>query len=88
MEGILRVERSLEISGGARVRVIYLARPAGDAPPKQLADSESLEARWVSLEEMEPLPLRGVEVRRILEHVASGGQVFPLSVLTPEGAPL
>lgn len=87
LEGILRFERSVIFDGDVRMRVIYVARPAGDTPPKTQADDESLEARWVSLLEMDTLPLRGAEVREILEHAASGGQVFPLSLLTAEGAP-
>lgn len=86
LEGIVRVERSLAF-GGARLRVIYLARPADDRPPKSEPDDESLEARFVTLDEMRALPLRGAEVYGWSEYVLGGGAVAPLSLLAPEGAP-
>ncbi len=46
------------------------------------------EARWVTLEELAALDVRGDEVERLFRYVADGGQVFPLSLLTYEGAPL
>ena len=87
IEGVLRVEHTLRESS-ARVRVIFLARPADDTPPKSVADKESLEARWVSLEDLKHLELRGPEVREIFEHVAAGGAVHPLHVLAAEGDPM
>jgi phosphatase NudJ len=86
LEGILRIERSV-LPGYARMRVIYLARPADDAAPKSEPDAESLEARYVTLEEMRALPLRGAEVLAWSEHALGGGAVAPLSLLAPEGAP-
>ena len=86
LEGILRLERSLTF-GGARLRAIYLARPAGDQEPKSEPDDESLEARFVTLEEMRALPLRGDEVMAWSEYVLRGGAVAPLAFFAPEGAP-
>ena len=85
-EGIVRVEHSL-VDGGARMRVIFVARPTGDRPPKSEPDDETLGAAWVSLDEMDSYPLRGPEVRELFEYVADGGAIAPLSVLTREGAP-
>jgi phosphatase NudJ len=85
LEGILRVEHTPTPEGTARVRVIFVARPADRTPPKSLPDSESLEARWVTLSELSSLPLRGSEVRELFQHVASGGTVHPLSLLGSEG---
>jgi len=46
-----------------------------------------LTAAWVTLDELPLYPLRGSEVSDILRHVARGGAVAPLSLLTEEGAP-
>ena len=86
LEGILRIEHSLA-PGGARQRVIYVARPANDEPPKSIPDDETLGAAWVSLDEISQHPLRGDEVLELFRYVANGGPVYPLSVLTTEGSP-
>lgn len=87
LEGILRVERSVS-PDGARMRVIYLARPLDDRPPKSEPDSESLEARWVTLEELEELPKRGLHFVQLFEDVLNGAPVYPLSIMQAEGEPL
>lgn len=86
LEGILRVEHNpgIEVT---RVRVFYLARPVGDARPKQTPDEHSLEARWLTLAEMERLPLRVHEVMEIFKAVAAGATVAPLTMIVEEGAP-
>jgi phosphatase NudJ len=86
VDGILRIEHSPSLDG-ARMRVIFVARPASDAPPKSEPDDESLGAAWVALDELDAYPLRGDEVRTLFEHVARGPAVYPLSVLVPETAP-
>ena len=86
LEGILRVERSV-LPDYARMRVIYLARPADDREPKSEPDDESLEARYVTLEEMRQMPLRGSEVAMWSEHVLAGCAVAPLSLMAIEGEP-
>lgn len=86
VEGILRVEHTPQ-DASTRVRVMVVAHPRDDTPPKKVPDEESLEAGWFSLEELAALPLRGVEVREIFEHVAEGGAIAPLSLLVAEGAP-
>ncbi len=85
LEGILRIEHS-PTPTGARMRVFFVARPVDDTPPKSTPDDESLGAAWVGLDELRALPLRGEEVFDVLDHVARGGQIFPLSMLTTEGA--
>lgn len=87
LDGILRVEHSL-IPDGARVRVLYTARPVDDASPKQQPDDDSLGAAWLRLSEIEHLPLRGSEVMRVLGEIAAGAPVYPLSLIAPEGASL
>jgi 8-oxo-dGTP pyrophosphatase MutT (NUDIX family) len=87
LEGILRIEH-MPRPDGARFRVIFLARPATDAPPKTQPDEHSLQARWVTVEDLAALPLRGPDVLRLFEDVLAGAQIYPLSVLRPEGEPL
>ncbi len=87
IEGVLRVEHRAGEDGSARVRVWFVARPADDASPKSTPDEHSLEARWVTLEELDALPLRGDEVREVFQHVSAGCAVYPMGVLVPEGAP-
>ncbi len=84
VEGVLRFEYTPH-KAGTRVRVIFLARPVDNTPPGPTDDS--LDARWVTPAELRELPLRGEEVRRAIEYVAGGGPVYPLTVLTGEGAP-
>lgn len=87
LEGVLRIEHSPRTDGTARCRAIFLARPEGDPTPKSEPDDESLGARWVTPEEAARLPLRGEDILETFRHVASGGMIHPLSVLTLEGAP-
>jgi 8-oxo-dGTP pyrophosphatase MutT (NUDIX family) len=88
LEGILRVEYSPQINGSARMRVIFLARPADDTPPKSVPDEESLEARWVTMEELSKLPLRSQSMVKIFDDVLDGACIYPLSLLQEEGNPL
>ena len=87
LDGVLRIEHQL-IPGGARVRVLYTARPLDDTPPKQQPDEESLGAAWVRLEDLARLPLRSDEVARVLTEVSQGATIYPLSVIAPEGSSL
>ena len=87
IEGVLRVEHSPGTDGTARVRAIFLARPADDTPLKTVPDEHSQGAMWVTLDKLDRYPLRGDEVREIFEHVANGGAVFPLDVLASEADP-
>ena len=84
--GIIRVEHSPSLDG-ARMRVVFLAEPLDDTPPKSVADEESLGAAWVNLEQLSRYRLRGVQVPAILQYVADGGAIYPLSILQGEGQP-
>lgn len=86
LDGVLRIEHS-PAPDGARMRVFFVAHPKDDRPPKQIPDEHSLEARWVTLAEIDRLPLRGAEVRAVCRHVAAGGPVAPLQLLCAEAAP-
>lgn len=83
VDGILAVQHTPQL-GSQRTRVVFTARPADDTPPKSVPDEESLEARWVTLEEAAALPLRGGEVLRWARQ-GLDGPVHPLSVLGREG---
>jgi ADP-ribose pyrophosphatase YjhB (NUDIX family) len=83
VEGILRVEHSPS-SSGARVRIIFVGSPRDDTPPKTVSDDESLGAAWLTIDEIAKLPLRGSDLRGLLEAVARGRQVFPLDMLGRE----
>ncbi|WP_437678467.1 NUDIX hydrolase [Sorangium sp. So ce131] len=87
IEGVLRIEHTPS-AFEARLRVIFLARPCGDTPPKSVPDEHSLEARWFTLRELKRLPLRGPDVVGYCEGVLAGAPVFPLSLLGSEGEPL
>jgi ADP-ribose pyrophosphatase YjhB (NUDIX family) len=83
LQGILKVQHTTG-AAGARVRIIFLAGPADDTPPKTEADEHSLEARWVTLDELARLPLRGPEVLAMFRWVAAGAPVYPLDLLGSE----
>ncbi len=83
--GVLRVEHS-PYPHAVRCRVIFTARPCDDGPPRSTPNQDTLGARWVGLDEVPQLPLRGWEVYDILAAVAGGAPVYPLSLIVPEGA--
>ncbi|CAD7701252.1 unnamed protein product [Ostreobium quekettii] len=87
IKGILRVEYSPMGRAGARQRVIFYAEPADESQaPKSQADEESLEARWVSVEEFMALgKLRGGELVEWGRYLDAGGAVYPREVLADEG---
>jgi len=87
IEGIVRIEHTPNESG-SRVRFIFVARPIDDTPPKSTPDTHSLEAAWVSLDELRYLSLRGEEVRELFSYIADSGQIFPLDILAFEGQEL
>jgi phosphatase NudJ len=87
LTGILRVEPS-HAGHSLRLRVVFVAEPADDTPPKQLADAESLGAAWVGLDELERYPLRGPDVVDYLRYLAGGGAAAPLETLAAEGVPM
>lgn len=86
LDGILRVEHSPGVAGSydTRVRVLFAGSPIDDTPPKTTADDESLGAAYLTLDEIRARPLRGADLRALLESIALGRQVFPLDLLGPE----
>ena len=74
------------------MRVIFYAEPASleeSTRVKKVADKESLEARWVSLNELleldqTPPGLRGDELLQWGNYLEKGGHVYPLSLISGE----
>ena len=85
LEHILRIEHTPLWNGSSRVRVIFVARPAGDTPPRDCPNDHTLGAGWFSLEEMADLPLRSGQVRRLVQELERGASLCPISVLSKEG---
>jgi phosphatase NudJ len=85
LDGIVRIEHSVA-EDGARLRVVFAAHPVNDRAPKQVPDAESLGAAWVALDEIGRYPLRGEEVRALFAYVAAGAPIYPMALLTHEGA--
>jgi phosphatase NudJ len=83
LDGILRVEHTPSPSG-SRVRVVFVATPLDDTPPKSVPDDESLQARWLTLDEIAALPVRGSDLRALLESVLAGRATYPLDLLGRE----
>lgn len=80
IDGVLRIEHAATDTT-ARVRVLFTGTAIDDTAPKTTADEESLGAAWLTIDEIRTKPLRGAELRALLESVESGRQVFPLEVL-------
>ncbi len=92
LEGILRIEYTAYAEGGARQRIIFYARPVdANAPPKSLADFESLGAEWISWPQLEKelkdgtKYLRGEEPYVWFKYVHEKlGPIAPISLLGSE----
>ncbi|MDT5009905.1 MAG: phosphatase NudJ [Mycobacterium sp.] len=80
LEGILYIEHECAPEF-ARMRVVFVARPAESAVPRAQPNEHSLEAKWFTVEEMSELPLRAAEARTLASEVRDGAPVYPLSVL-------
>jgi phosphatase NudJ len=83
LDGILRLEHT-PAGNTSRLRVIFVGTPLDDTAPKAVADAESLQARWLTLDEIAELRLRGSELRALLESVVAGRPAFPLELLGRE----
>jgi phosphatase NudJ len=83
LDGILKIQHTPDLRS-ARVRAIFLAYPAGDPTPRTTPNEHSLEARWVTRQELATLPLRGPEVLEIFDWVAGGATVHPLDLIGRE----
>ena len=79
IDGVLRVEHSPRETD-ARMRVIFAGSPCDDTEPKGQADTESLRAAWLTLDEIRQIPLRGHDLIALLETRT----VYPLEILGHE----
>ena len=79
LDGVLRIQHT-PLPGNARMRVIFVAHPADDRPPKSVPDEESLKAAWFTLDEMADLPLRSEEVSNLAREVLEGALIHPMSL--------
>ena len=88
LKGILRIEHSENSGQSARMRVIFYAEPENEKQaPKSIADKESLEAKWMSVDEFLKLKnIRGYELPEWGKYIDSGGPIYPMSLLTRESA--
>ena len=93
LKGVLRVDHGPVRGNQTRMRVIFYGEPTTPEQAqslKRVADKESLEARWVDLEECAALQgdgagLRGDELLVWGNYLNSGGHVYPLSMFGSEG---
>lgn len=86
LTGVIRIEHAPS-PAGARMRVIFLAEPTDDTPPKTEPDDESLGAKWVTLGELGDHHMRGDEVVELFAYVANGGTIYPPDLIKGEGEP-
>mmetsp|Transcript_14408 Transcript_14408/g.22211 ORF Transcript_14408/g.22211 Transcript_14408/m.22211 type:complete len:191 (+) Transcript_14408:175-747(+) len=92
LKGVLKVDHGAE-GDEARMRVIFYAEPTTlemSTQVKKVPDEESVEARWVTLDELvelgeKPPGLRGSELLTWGKYLEDGGQAFPLAVFGREG---
>ena len=87
LDGILRVEHLPRATGSSRMRVVFVGHPADDTPPKQVPDHDTLQARWVTLDELQGLPQRGYELSQLFAHVATNPPLAPVDFIIEEGSP-
>jgi phosphatase NudJ len=86
LDGIVRVEFHRVERGprgaGSLLRFVFAAHPGGEAPLKSVPDEHSRQAAWCSIEDARRLRLRTPATLGLLEHVAAGQPLHPLSLLT------
>lgn len=87
LDGIIAVEQSPSFDGTARLRVLFAGSPADNETPRTVPNEFSLGAAWMTIEEMESVPMRSPGVRDTAVSVLAGGPVYPLSLLRAEGDP-
>lgn len=93
LKGILRTEYRIK-DDFQKIRVIFYAEPKDEnQKPKGNKDKHSIEARWLTVEEISALKngdpgWRGPELYEWANYGEKGGQIYPLSWLNQEGAPV
>jgi 8-oxo-dGTP pyrophosphatase MutT (NUDIX family) len=90
LKGVIRFEHGL-YGGYARLRVVFYGEPIDlNEQPKAFADYESLEAKWVTVEDVEAgaYRLRGSEPLEFFRFIANGNHVLPMTCFVREGDPV
>ena len=85
VDGIMRVQHTPMEEGSARMRVIFVARPAEGVDVDDVGGPDALDARWVTVDEAATLPLRGDEVLGMFDYVSESRPIYPVSLLGSEG---
>ena len=81
--GVLTVQ--YHSSKSVRLRVIFYGVPIDEnQKPKSIPDYESAGASYVKFEEIEKIPLRGIDPAIWIGYVLDGGQIFPTSIFSSE----
>ena len=86
LKGLLGIDYRLFNEAGFKMRVIFYAEPIdADQVPKQVEDSESVEARYVTLNEFPQLgKIRGDELL-IFGKKVEEGRISPMDLLDEAG---
>jgi len=89
LKGILKVCYTIQDTYFQRVKFIFYSEPKDEnQKPKDYADDESEEARWLSFEEIEDLQkkkeCRGPELYEWAKYIEEGGIIYPLTLLGSE----
>jgi hypothetical protein len=68
----------------ARIRIIFVGSPIDDTPPKSIADEESVQAKWLTVEQAAGLAMRGSDLLGFLQQIAAGAAVQSLDAFGTE----
>jgi ADP-ribose pyrophosphatase YjhB (NUDIX family) len=83
LDGILQIEHTtLPNQKAIRLRIIFVAHPQDNTPPKTNPNQHSLNARWFTLQEINQLPLREKNLTQLCQNLSQGQQIYPLEILT------
>ncbi len=92
LKGVLRIEYNVLEDHFQRIKVIFYSEPIDEnQKPKDVEDSESELAQWLSLKEITALEdgvpgWRGPELYDWAKYLDEGGVIYPLSMLSVEGS--
>ncbi len=70
---------------------MFYAEPENESEPlKSIPDEESIEAKWMTLEEIEGMKekLRGYEILDWAKYLENKGPIYPLNIFTLEIDPV
>ena len=87
LTGIVRVAHTPRIGGETRMRVVFVGEPADGPIEDPTGGPDAIDAAWVTPDQAEQLPMRDDRLPALFRYVARGGPIYPLDLLTFEGAP-